>query len=80
MFLVCLHIGAKLESTMLGVVDFHAGHDGTGAESGRHAIIRWEAVEPEIARVDHLNNHARWDLSEQERDCCRQIRHWRPHK
>jgi hypothetical protein len=52
---------------MLGVVDLHAGHNGAGAENGRYIIIRWEAVEPEFARADHLDKHVRWDLLEPER-------------
>jgi hypothetical protein len=34
MLLVCLHISAKLELAVFGVIDFHSGHNSTGLRTG----------------------------------------------
>eukprot|EP00978_Attheya_sp_CCMP212_P022915 scaffold69305_cov32-Attheya_sp.AAC.2 len=53
-----LHVGPKLELTMLRIVNFHAHNKGAWTKSLGNAIVGRETVQPECAVVDTFRNDA----------------------
>ena len=67
MVFVDLSVGTEFGTTMLGEVDVHTSDDGAWDKGIRGAVLWWEAVEPEVAGVDHFDDHARGHFCEWER-------------
>jgi hypothetical protein len=61
---VSLHVRAELKLAVFGIVKLHTNDDGSRTESFGDAAFRRKAVQPEVARVYHFDNHPWWHLSE----------------
>ena len=59
MFIMCLHICAKFEEAMLGIVNAQAGDEFSWAKSVRHTFIWRKRVEPKNTVINHLNDEVR---------------------
>ena len=59
MFLVRLHVLAKLDATMFVVVDAKSSDNGTRTESLGDAVLVRERIQPEDAEENHFDKHPR---------------------
>lgn len=58
MLLVCLCVSAWLDSAMASEIHPNSGHQRSGADGGRDAIIRWEKIQPRDTTEEDFDDHA----------------------